>query len=160
MFFLNCYYISFYNIHFLEFLVSVIYHHDINWVTSILRQFWIILSPDEEWRKIFFLLLPEEVWSKMKSCYSILFSNLNLKKDHNIIIIRVISIYLGPMHIETPYTMNDTNSENPKIILLIYMNYVKTFSKNKKTEKENIIQIGSSTKTWKCSLVYRNAAIL
>ena len=51
-----------------------------------------------------FPLLCKALWSRNNSCYSILFSNLKLKKNkHNIIISRVISNYMGPVYIETPY---------------------------------------------------------
>ena len=49
-----------------------------------------------------FPLLTKELWSRINSCYSILFSNLK-KKVHNIIISVVSSSHMGPMYIETPY---------------------------------------------------------
>ena len=52
--------------------------------------------------KNIFNLLSQALGSRMNCFYGILFSNLK-KKEHNIIIGRVISNHICPMYIETPY---------------------------------------------------------
>ena len=52
---------------------------------------------------MFSSLSSKVLWSRIDSCYSILFSNLKQKKEQNIIIGRVISSCMGPMYIEIPY---------------------------------------------------------
>ena len=49
-----------------------------------------------------FPLLSKVLWSRINSCYSKLFSNLK-RKEHNIIIIKVICSHMDPMYIETLY---------------------------------------------------------
>ena len=71
------------------------------WVESILGQFWMILSPNKLWQNLF-PLLSKALWSRINSCYSILFSNLKQKRTH-IIIIRGIYSNMGLMFTETPY---------------------------------------------------------
>ena len=63
------------NLAFLEIIVKVKLH------AKIYFQFWMILSPNKLWNKIFFPLLSKTMWSRIDSCYSILFSNLKQKKN-------------------------------------------------------------------------------
>ena len=74
-----------------------------------LHSFWRILSSNKQWWKIFFSFLSKALQSRNNSCYSIQFSNLKQKKEHNIISSRVISSHMGPMFIETPtiYTFTE-----------------------------------------------------
>ena len=61
-----------------------------------------ILSLNNKQRKIFAPLLSKALWSRINSCYGILFSNLKQnKKEHNIIISRVIISHPGLTYIET-----------------------------------------------------------
>ena len=63
-----------------------------------------ILSPNKKWRKIFFLSGPSHCDRGLIVVIVYYFQTLN-KKEHNIIISRVISSQMGPMYIETPGTM-------------------------------------------------------
>ena len=47
----------------------------------------------------YFSLLSKALWSRINSCYSILFSNLQTKKEHNVISSRVISSHMGSLSI-------------------------------------------------------------
>ena len=57
-----------------------------------------ILSPNKKWPKIIFL-------SYVRSLIVVIAYYFQIwnKKEHHIIISRVISSHKGPMHIETPY---------------------------------------------------------
>ena len=118
LFFFNYYYISFKDMKsFFEFLVSVINHYHINGLQlfwDIFEWFCLQISSDA---KYFFPLLSNTLWSRINSCYSILFSNLK-QIEHNIIISRVISSHMGPISIETPYIsshMGPISIETPNI---------------------------------------------
>ena len=83
-----------------EFLVSVINHYHINGLDLFWDSFeWFCLQINND-AKYFFL----SMWSRINSCYSILFSNLKQQKT-NIIISRVIRSHMGPIYIETLYTI-------------------------------------------------------
>ena len=63
-----------------------------------------ILSPNNEWYKIFFLSCPKH-WDRRLLIVLVYYIQIWNKKKRNIIIIiiiRVICIRIGPMYIETP----------------------------------------------------------
>ena len=80
-------------------LVLVLNHYQ--WVASILRQFWIILSPNKQWRKIFFLSNPK--YSDRELIVVIVYNFQTWNKKEHIIISWVNSSHMGPMYTETPY---------------------------------------------------------
>ena len=65
-------------------------------------EFWMILSQNNLWRKIFFLSYPRHCNRRLIVDIIYNFQIWN-KKEHNIIRNRVISSFMGPMSIETPY---------------------------------------------------------
>ena len=75
----------------------------INMIMSILRQFWMILSPNKLRLKIFSLSCTRHCDRGLIVVIAYYFQIWNKKKEHNIIIInRVINSYMGPMYIEIP----------------------------------------------------------
>ena len=73
------------------------------WVASILRQFWIILSPNKEWGKIFFFSCPRHCDRGLIVDIEFCFQIWN-KKEDNIISSRVISSHIGLMYSGTPWS--------------------------------------------------------
>ena len=61
-----------------------------------LVQFWMILSPNKKWRKIFFPFLSKTFSLRINSNYCILCSNLKQKKKNTLILV-VISSHMGFM---------------------------------------------------------------
>ena len=77
------------------------------WVASILGKFWMILSPNKHWSKIFFLSCPKHCDRGLIVVMAYPFRFWN-KKEHKIIVSRVISSQIGPMYIKTRYTSYNT----------------------------------------------------
>ena len=60
-------------------------------VASISKEFWMILSLNKLWHKIF-LLLSKSLRSRINSCYSKLFSNLKLKKCTTLLLVELLAV--------------------------------------------------------------------
>ena len=67
-----------------------------------MRQFWIILSPNKQWCKIFFLFGSKNC-DRGLTVIIVDYFPIWSKKERNNIIGRIISNRIGPMYIETPY---------------------------------------------------------
>ena len=114
----NCYYISFQDMQsFFQFLVSVIKYYHINGLHLFWDCFqWFCLQISRG-AKYFFLSCPRQIDQGLIVVRVYHFQMWN-KKEHNIIISRVINSHMGPMYIETPYiTMY---IETPNIIIDIH----------------------------------------
>ena len=86
---------------FFGFLVSVINHYHINELHLFWDSFeWFCLQISSD-AKYFCPLLSKALWSRINSCYRMLFL-IWCKNEHNIIS-WAISSYMGAMYIETPY---------------------------------------------------------
>ena len=90
------------------------------WVASILKQFWIILSPNKSWRKIFFFSCQRHCDQGLTVVIVYYFQIWNNPpKKHNIIISWVISSHMGPMYIETPSTFLPLMSLSWVVIIVL-----------------------------------------
>ena len=97
--FLNCYWISFQDRQsFFEFLVSVINYFYINGLNLFWNSFEWFLSSNKLWREIFFLSCPRHCDQGLIVVIVYNFQIWN-KKEHNIIISRIMSGHMGPMYI-------------------------------------------------------------
>ena len=55
----------------------------LNFLQNLPTQFWMILSPNKQWHKIFFPLLSKTLWSRINCYYSIQFSILKQKRTQH-----------------------------------------------------------------------------
>ena len=101
VFFFHCYYISFQDMpYFLELLVSIINRYHINELHLFWKSFeWFCVQISSDAKS--FSSLSKALWSRINSCYCILFQIWNIK-EHNIIVIRVINSLMGPMYLRHP----------------------------------------------------------
>ena len=104
--FFNCYYISFqYMQTFFEFLASVINHYYINGLHLFCNSFELFCLQISSDAKYFFLSSPRHCDQGL-TVVIVYYFKIWIKKEHNIIIRRVIRSHMDLMYIETPCTLS------------------------------------------------------
>ena len=113
--FFNCYYISFQDMQlFFEFLASVMNHYHTNGLHLFL-DFWMILSANKLWRKIFFLSCPRHCYRELIVVIAYYFQIWNQKKKKHYFSESYQQSHGAHVYWDTLYFLNQGETKNKEI---------------------------------------------